>query len=81
VGRMAFSNYVIQTLLCVILFYGLQYYGKLNMVATTLFAIGTILFQLLLSYCHIHYFNSRPMEYLWKKLSKKNLPASETPTN
>jgi uncharacterized protein len=81
VGRMAFSNYVIQTLLCVILFYGLQYYGKLNMVATTLFAIGTILFQLLLSYCCIHYFNSGPMEYLWRKLSKKNLPASETPTN
>jgi uncharacterized protein len=74
VGRMAFSNYVGQTVICVVFFYFLQYYGSLSMTNIAVVAIGIISFQLVVSYCCIRYAGTGPLEYLWRKLAGMNLP-------
>lgn len=74
VGRMAFSNYVGQTVICVFFFYGLKYYGSLSITGLAQFSLCIILFQLIVSYVCIRYFKSGPIEYAWRKLAKKNLP-------
>ena len=81
VGRMALSNYVIQTVICVLCFYMLNYYGSFNIKELTIFSVSIILFQLTVSYFCIKYFRSGPIEYLWRKLSQKNLQESATNTN
>jgi len=78
VGRMAFSNYVIQTLICVIFFYAMKLYGRFNIAELTIFSIGVILFQLIESYYCIKIFNSGPIEFYWRKLSKSNLPGTDS---
>jgi uncharacterized protein len=73
VGRMAFSNYIAQTIICVIFFYGLKYYGIFNMTGLAIVSVCVNLFQLIASYFCIRYFNSGPVEYLWRRLAKINL--------
>jgi uncharacterized protein len=76
VGRMAFSNYIMQTIICVILFYVFKFYGKFNLMEITIFSIGIIIFQLIASYLCIQYFRTGPIEYVWRKLAQRNLPSS-----
>lgn len=73
VGRMAFSNYVAQTSICVLSFYVLKNYGSLNMTRLALFSLSITLFQLITSYFCINYFKSGPIEYFWRKLANKIL--------
>ncbi|MDX2173196.1 MAG: DUF418 domain-containing protein [Bacteroidota bacterium] len=73
VGRMAFTNYIIQTLICALVFYVFKYYGSFSMVQFLFFAIVVIIIQIIGSYLCIRYFNTGPIEYLWRNLSKWKL--------
>ena len=68
VGRMALTNYLLQTLICTTLFYsyGLGLYGKVGPAATALLAMAIYLFQAALSLLWIRRFRFGPAEWLWR---------------
>jgi uncharacterized protein len=68
VGKMAFSNYILQTLIgnFVFLGAGLGYMGKVGPVYYTLFGIIVFIIQILLSTLWLRYFNYGPLEWLWR---------------
>lgn len=68
VGRMALTNYLLQTLICTTLFnaYGLGLYGKVGPAAAALLAIAIYLFQVALSMLWIRHFRFGPAEWLWR---------------
>ncbi len=72
-GKMALTNYVMQTSLAVIFFYGLHYYGNLQMLGYCTFSLCLIALQLLISTLCINYFKTGPLEYWWRKISKQVL--------
>ncbi len=73
VGRTAFTNYIIQTIICTLVFYLLKYYGCFNMFQFLFFGITVVIIQLALGYFFIKYMGTGPLESLWRKLTEKGL--------
>ncbi|RYF83765.1 MAG: DUF418 domain-containing protein, partial [Chitinophagaceae bacterium] len=73
VGKMAFSNYVFQTLVGSIVFLnaGLGYMGKLGPVAYTVFGVGVYIAQIILSQAWLNRFQYGPLEWLWRSATYK----------
>jgi uncharacterized protein len=71
VGRMALTNYLLQTIICVIIFYGFGFrqYGKFGALSATLTALAIFLFQILISTLWLKYFAYGPMEWIWRQLT------------
>ena len=71
VGRMAFTNYIMQTLICNFIFlgYGLSMYGRLERYELYYVVFGIWIFQLILSPIWLHYFRFGPLEWLWRSLT------------
>lgn len=74
VGRMAFSNYIMQSLIgnFVFLGAGLGYIGQVGPVYYTLFGIIIFIIQIILSTIWLKYFNYGPIEWLWRSATYKN---------
>ena len=72
-GRLALTNYILQSLLCVAIFYayGLGYYGKLKPTNLVLIAILVFGVNLIFSHNYLKYKKMGPLEYLWRKLIRK----------
>ncbi|MFB3078563.1 MAG: DUF418 domain-containing protein, partial [Lysobacterales bacterium] len=68
VGRLALSNYLLQTLICTTLFYsyGFGLYGKLGPAAAALLVIAIYLLQVVLSFLWTRRFRFGPAEWLWR---------------
>lgn len=75
VGQMAFTNYIMQTLLCTFIFYGhgLGYFGKVDRTGQILIVFGLFLFQLILSPIWLRSFRFGPLEWLWRSLTYARL--------
>ncbi len=73
VGKMAFSNYILQSLVGITVFYGvgLAKGGQLGATAWTIFAVGIFTFQIFISYVWLSYFNYGPLEWIWRSLTYK----------
>lgn len=73
VGKMAFSNYLMHSLIgnFVFLGAGLGYMGQVGPVYYTLFAILVFVFQIILSTIWLKYFQYGPIEWLWRSLTYK----------
>ncbi len=73
IGKMAFSNYIFQTLICLFVFYG--YPPGPNLMAkvgpTALLAIGLMIFalQIILSSWWLKHYEFGPIEKIWRRLS------------
>lgn len=71
VGQMALTNYVLQTVICTLIFfgYGLNFYAtfKYHQIFYSVFAIWML--QLLLSSVWLNYFQFGPLEWLWRTLT------------
>jgi uncharacterized protein len=79
VGRMALTNYLLQSLICVFIFYGFGFglYGRVGAFRSTLIAISIFLFQILISALWLKYFAYGPMEWIWRQLTyRKRLSLS-----
>jgi len=87
VGQMAFTNYLMQSLMCGLFFYGVGFgmFGKLQRheIYYVVAAVWTI--QIIYSNIWLHYFRFGPMEWAWRSLTywkkqpmKKNTVAEET---
>jgi len=71
-GRLALTNYIMQSLFCVLIFYGygLGYYGKLLPTDLVLITIAIFGFNVVFSALYLKYKNQGPLEYLWRRLIK-----------
>lgn len=70
-GRMAFTNYLMQSIICTFIFYGhgLGLFGKVERVGQAGIFILVILFQLWFSSYWLKRFRYGPVEWLWRTLS------------
>jgi uncharacterized protein len=73
VGRMALTNYLLQTVICVLLFYGYGFglFGKFGALVSTLIALAIFAVQIVLSSLWLKYFRYGPMEWIWRQLTYK----------
>jgi uncharacterized protein len=71
VGQMAFTNYLMQSLICGLIFYGIGFgmFGKLERYEIYLVLASIWLFQIILSHAWLKYFNFGPFEWLWRSLT------------
>ena len=70
-GRMALSNYVLQSLLCTWLFYGygMGYFEQLPRAWQPLFALALFLLQVAISHYWLRRFRFGPLEWVWRALT------------
>lgn len=68
VGKMAFSNYILQSLVGNFVFLGpgLGYAGQVGPVWYTILGVGFFILQIILSTIWLKYFNYGPLEWLWR---------------
>jgi uncharacterized protein len=71
VGQMAFTNYIMQTIICNLIFmgFGLALYGKLQRYELYYIVFAVWLFQLIASPIWMRYFRSGPLEWAWRSLT------------
>ncbi len=69
VGRMALTNYLMQSVILVFIFYGFGFglFGSVNIVESILIAIGIYLLQVVFSTLWLSKRSQGPMEALWRK--------------
>ncbi len=71
VGRMALSNYLIQSIICSFIFYGhgLALFGDLDRSAQAVFVLAIWAFQIFFSAVWLNFFKYGPFEWLWRSLT------------
>lgn len=71
VGRMAFTNYLSQSIICTFIFFGfgLGYFGKFERGELVYFVVGIWALQLIWSPIWLKYFRFGPAEWLWRSLT------------
>jgi uncharacterized protein len=70
-GQMAFSNYLMQSVICTLFFYGygLAYFGRLQRYELWYVVISVWIFQLIFSSVWLIYFRFGPLEWIWRSLT------------
>jgi uncharacterized protein len=71
VGRLALSNYLLQTLIAVLIFDGWAgaQWAKWRMTEIAALVLAVWVFQLILSPIYLRFFRFGPMEWLWRSLT------------
>lgn len=70
-GKMAFTNYLMQTLISITIFYrvGFGYAGQFGITVIMLIAISIFLLQVLFSTLWLKRFSFGPLEWVWRQLT------------
>ena len=82
VGQMAFTNYLAQSVICGIIFYGIGFgfYGKLERYQVYLVVAAIWAVQIIWSHLWLRAFRFGPLEWLWRSLTYwKRQPMRERP--
>ena len=81
VGRMAFTNYLLQTVLCTTFFYsyGLGFYGRVTYPSLWLVVVGVWAINIILSLVWLRFFRFGPAEWLWRSLTYMRLQPMRRP--
>jgi len=76
-GRMALTNYLMQSVVCTLIFYGygLGYFERLPRAWQPAFVLALFLAQVLVSHAWLARFRFGPMEWLWRGVTYGRLPA------
>ncbi|HZI54627.1 MAG TPA: DUF418 domain-containing protein [Chitinophagaceae bacterium] len=71
VGQMAFTNYLMQSLLGALFFYGigLGYFGKLERYELYFYVAVVWIIEIIWSHIWLRYFRFGPLEWLWRSLN------------
>lgn len=71
VGQMAFTNYIMQSVICTLFFfgYGLNYYAELEFYQLYFVVAAIWAFQLVVSPIWLRFFRFGPLEWLWRSLT------------
>ena len=67
-GRMALSNYMLQSIICLVLFVGLGYFGALRYYQLYLVVAAIWVFQVWFSSLWLRRFRFGPLEWAWRSL-------------
>ncbi|NQU87077.1 MAG: DUF418 domain-containing protein, partial [Mariniphaga sp.] len=75
VGQMAFTNYLMQTIICTFIFYGhgIGMFGKVERTSQILIVFAIWIFQMIVSPIWLRYFYYGPFEWLWRSLTYRSL--------
>lgn len=70
-GRMALTNYIMQSVILILIFYGigLGYFGTLPLYMVILIGVAVLIAQLWFSWIWLNRHRFGPIEYIWRKLS------------
>ncbi|WP_298369189.1 DUF418 domain-containing protein [uncultured Lutibacter sp.] len=73
VGRTALSNYILQTVLMLVIFYnfGFSLFGKIGLIPTFIIAIIIVAIQIILSNIWLKHYRFGPLEWAWRSLTYK----------
>ena len=76
VGKMALTNYIMHSLICMIIFSGVGFglFGKLQRYELYYIVFAIWIFQLIVSPIWLKYFHFGPIEWLWRRLSYQYKP-------
>lgn len=69
VGRMALSNYLLQTLICTTFFYHFGYFGQFSRLELLVLIPFVWIANILFSYYWLRIFQQGPLEWCWRKLT------------
>ncbi len=71
VGQMAFTNYLMQSIICTLFFYGygLGYYNQLKYHQLFFVVAAVWVFQIIFSVIWLRYYRFGPFEWLWRSLT------------
>jgi uncharacterized protein len=75
VGRMAFTNYLLQTVICTTVFYGhgLGLFGRVSRVGQAVIVVVVWTLIVILSVVWLQRFRFGPVEWLWRSLTYRRL--------
>ena len=75
-GRMALSNYLLQSLVCTLVFYsyGLGWFEQMGRAWQLVFAVLLFGVQVIVSRCWLQHFRFGPVEWLWRAFTYLQLP-------
>jgi uncharacterized protein len=75
VGRMAFTNYLLQTVICTAIFYGhgLGLFGRVDRVGQALIVVAVWALVVVVSILWLRRFRFGPAEWLWRSLTYRRL--------
>lgn len=70
-GKMALTNYLSQSVIGIILFYGIGFGmgGHTSLICTTIIAMSVYVFQIFFSWLWMRYFQFGPTEWIWRMLT------------
>jgi len=68
IGRTALSNYILQSVICSILFYGLGLYGELDRIWAPVIIVCVWTIQLMVTRRWLKVHSQGPLEALWKRI-------------
>ncbi len=74
VGQMAFTNYLCQSIITSIIFYGVGLFDKLQRYQVYYVVISIWIFQVIFSHIWLRYFRFGPFEWVWRSLTYLNRP-------
>jgi len=77
VGRTAFSNYILQTIIATTIFYGhgFGHFGSVSRVGQLLICLAIWIVQLVITPIWLRHFDYGPLEWLWRSLTyKRRMP-------
>ena len=71
VGRMAFTNYLMHSIICTTIFYGHGFglFGQVSRVGQAIVVVSIWVFQLIVSPIWLRHFHFGPFEWLWRSLT------------
>ncbi|MHA4844042.1 DUF418 domain-containing protein [Flavitalea antarctica] len=71
VGQMAFSNYLMQSIICTLIFngYGLRWFDAMERYQIYIVVAGIWIFQIIFSSIWLKYYRFGPFEWLWRSLT------------
>ncbi len=69
VGKLAFTNYILQSVLCTSVIYGFGLFGHLERVHQVVFTVVVWVLLLIFSALWLKRFNMGPLEWLWRGLT------------
>lgn len=81
-GKMAFTNYILQSVICTFFFYGygFGYFGRLQQWELYFVVAEIALVQIVFSVFWLRYYTAGPLEWLWRCLIyRKRLPNKKIP--
>ncbi len=79
VGQMAFTNYLMQSIIMSTIFYGMGWFGQLQRYEIYYVVVGVWIFQIIFSHIWLRYFLFGPFEWLWRSLTYLHKPPFKKP--